>query len=211
MANVLAPFGFMPVRRLDGAGWTGGQTVRKIKSTNTNKFFKGDVVKVLSAGNQGYIDVLAAGAATLVAGVFVGCRYLSTAFGRPIWSNFFPGGDTTQDVEAYIIDDPNCVFLAQTAGTSGAALGLAGIDLNFDINTTTAGNQLNGLSGMALDDNTGATTSTLPFRLVDVPGIQAPLPNILGGGAVNGYDATAKFNVVYVAFNNQNYKALTAV
>jgi hypothetical protein len=81
-------------------------------------------IKVLSgAGNQGYIDILAAGAATLVAGVFIGYRYISTAFGRPIWGNYFRRGDTTQDVEAYIIDDSFCVFAVQTGGTSGAALG----------------------------------------------------------------------------------------
>jgi hypothetical protein len=207
MANVLAPFGFMPVARKDGAAWTGNQTVRKIKSNNSNKFFKGDVVKLAAA--QGYIDIDAAGNTSAFAGVFIGCRYISTAFGRPIWSPFFPGGDTTQDVEAYIIDDPNVIFLVQTAGTSGNPLALAGIDLNYDINTTTAGNQLSGLSGMALDDNTGATTSTLPFRVVDVPGIQAPLPNIFGQ-SVNGYDPTTKFNFVYVVFNNQNYKSLLA-
>jgi hypothetical protein len=203
MANVLAPFGFQPIRRLDGASWTANMTVRKIASNNSTAIFKGDVVKSL---NTGYIAQAAAND-TQIAGVFVGCQYLSTSQSRTVWSPYWPGSDTTQDVTAYIIDDPLCVFLAQSGGGSGSPVGLSAIGDNIKITTATAGNTANGISGMALDDANIATTSTYPFRIIDIPGVQ--VANL--GASVNGYDTTTKYNFVIVAFNSQDFKSLTGI
>lgn len=209
MANTLAPFGFQPIRRLDGASWDVNQSVRKIASANTNKFYKGDVVKSLSTG---YIDV--AGASdTQIVGVFVGCRYFSVAQQRTVWSPYFPGGDVSADVEAYIIDDPMVLFIAQTGGGSGAALGIAAIGNNIKLTTATAGNAQSGISGMALDDGNVNTTSTFPFRVVDIPNVQTSggAVGTAGGAIGNGYDPTTKYNVAIVAFNSQDFKSTTGI
>jgi hypothetical protein len=206
MANTLAPFGLTPIRRLDGAAWSGNQSHRLIAATNTNNIYQGDVVKSL---NTGYIDVAAPGS-TQIAGIFVGCEYLSASTNKKIFTNHFPGSDVmaSTTVDAYIIDDPLCVFLAQTAGTSGSPIGLSAIGNNVNFNASAAsGNNLNGISGMTIDDNTVNTTNTLPFRVVGVPGLD--VPNL--GAAVNGYDTTTKYNVVLVAFNNQDFKSLTGI
>lgn len=203
MANVLAPFGFMPVRRLDGSSWTSNMSVRKIAAADTNKIYKGDLVKSL---NTGYIRV--AGASdTQVNGVFVGCKYLSTSMSRTVWSPRWPGADSAYDAEAYVIDDPWCVFLAQTGGVSGAAAGLTLINTNVQIAVTTAGNDLTGISGQVVNENTAADTATFPLRVVDVPGVQ--VANL--GASVNGYDTATKYNVVLVTFNNQDFKSLTGI
>jgi hypothetical protein len=208
MANVLAPFGFTPVRRLDGAAWTGNQSQYKIASNNNHHFYQGDVVQLL---NTGYIDLQTA-STNQVIGVFVGCEYLSTAGSRRVWSNQF-NGDTSVDVIAYVIDDPLCVFLAQTGGASGSAIPLSAVGENIQITTTTAGSNFTGISGMAADENVlGTATTTLPFRVVGIPG----LSDVTSGTPylappANGYDQTTKYNLVLVAFNNQMFRTLTGI
>lgn len=210
MANVLAPFGFTPVRRLDGAAWTGNQSQYKISFDNTHHFYQGDVVKMLTTG---YVDTAAVvGGGAQILGIFVGCEYLSTAMSRRVWSNQFPGSDTTADVIAYVVDDPLCVFMAQCGGASGSAIALASLQRNVNFSTTTAGNSLNGISGMAVDDNLVADTTTLPFRVVGIPGstdIAAGVPYL--GAPANGYDQTTKYNLVLVSFNNQMFRTQTGI
>lgn len=177
--------------------------VRKIKSDYNTAIFKGDAVKSL---NTGYIAVAGAGDSP-VHGIFVGCKYLSTSIGRTVWSNFYPGADAAADVEAYVIDDPMCVFLAQTAGATGAVT-LTYVGNNVALSAATAGSTATGISGQSVTEGSGSvTTSTLPFRVVGVPGVD--IPNV--GAAANGYDTTTKYNVVLVAFNSQDYKSLTGV
>jgi hypothetical protein len=199
MANVFSPNGFVPLRRLDGAAWTASQNTAKIAAANTHKFFTGDPVVQLSTG---FIDRVAIGslATNGTFGIFVGCKYLSTALGRTQWSNQFPGGDTTTDVEAYVITDPMVVFRCWVGtGASSAAGGPAvqadiGENFNWQIGT---GNTSNGLSGAYLDFASLATTNTLPLTITalvtDPPG-------------VNGTDITTAGNLVEVILNQQAYK-----
>lgn len=211
MANVLAPFGLTPVRRLDGAAWTGNQSQYKIASANTHHFYQGDVVIQLSTG---YIDTAAVvGGGAQILGVFVGCEYLSTAMSRRVWSNQFPGSDTAADVIAYVVDDPLVVFLAQTGGVTGSALPFTAVQNNINFTTSVAsGNNLNGISGMAIDDNTSANTTTLPFRVVGIPGLSDVVTGVpYLGPPANGYDQTTKYNLVWVSFNNQMFRTQTGI
>ena len=208
MANVLAPFGFTPVRRLDGAAWTGNQSRYLIAAANTGKFYQGDVVTLLTTG---YIDLVTPGSTVAAAGIFIGCNYLSSSQNRRVWSNQFPGGDTTTDVTAYIIDDPSCVFLAQswTATTNKLTLDLLGANISFNTHANNsavpAGNTLNGISGMVIDADTTSPTTTYTFRLVGIPGLT------IGslGAAENGYDTNTIYNVGLVGWNLQQFR-LTA-
>lgn len=150
-----------------------------------------------------------------VAGVFAGCKYLSTAQKRTVWSNYWPGSDTSNDVEAYVITDPNARFVVQTANsnTTATAVGQAqvGQNIGFNWNDSTAtgetnGNTANGLSTMFADQYTlssaGVTgaNAALPFRVIALanylPGQAAPISGI------NGNDATAGYNKIVVGFNN---------
>lgn len=200
MPNTNAPFGFTPVRRLDGASWSASVSQRMIKATNTNKFFQGDVVSNLTGANRGYVDVTAPGAQA-VAGVFIGCYYLSNALSRRVFSTQFPGGDTSQDVQALIIDDPFVVFRVQV---KAGPLAFSSIGQNANFSQATAGNTANGLSGNTLDDGTVAGTSTLPFTIVGVPNSNA---NMMGVSVGPGLDPTTAFNVIEVTFNNEAFRA----
>lgn len=200
MANIFSPNGLTPLRRLDGAAWTGAMSKRLIAAANTHKFFAGDPVILLSTG---YIDRVAIGAigSSTTLGVFVGCEYLSTAFGRKQWANQFPGGDTTIDIDGYIVDDPNVVYGCWVGtGAASAAGGPAvqadvGANFNWQIGT---GNTSNGISGAYLDYASLATTATLPLTIIGL--VQDP-------PGVNGTDITTAGNYVEVILNQQAYKA----
>lgn len=200
MSNVFAPNGFTPVRRIDGAAWDDQITKRLIASANTNKFYKGDPVSVLSTG---YIDVVAPGSLPTqgVLGIFMGCQYLSTASGSPKWSPQFPGGDAAADVTAYICMDPNVVFRAQVgnAGATGGPAVLGDLNKNFNF-AFGSGNTLSGISGAYLDYSTKATTDTLPFTLIGL--VQDP-------PGVNGTDTGSAGNIVEVVFNQSAFKVGT--
>ena len=193
MANVLAPFGYNWLAKLDGSPPNSGTAKLRIAYNNTVKIFRGDWVIQLSSG---YIGVGAAGGGGIGAGVFWGCKYYSVAGKIPKWSPYWPGADAPsgQDVEAYVIIDPQAKFMVQCGGLSGAALPLTAIGQNADLDATTAGNTSTGLSGMALDDNIVGTTSTLPFHIVERGS------SILTPG-VNGADDTTSYNYALVTIN----------
>ena len=205
MANVLAPFGFSYVGKQDGSVPNAGLFSALVTSGNTTAIYRGDWCVQL---NTGYIGVAAAGQAGIGAGVFWGCRYYSTAGKIPKWSPYWPGSDATGAVTAFLITDPQALFLVQTAGTSGSALPLTAVGQNADINTGTAGSTLNGISGMTLDDNIVGNTSTLPFHIVRrfSDPIDGPLtgPGIAGQ---NGADNTTIYNYAYVTINAAVLKA----
>jgi hypothetical protein len=182
MPNTNAPFGFRVYRGM-GATPTYEQSVRLVKSDNTTAIYFGDPVSNLDTG---YIARATAGTAQ-IAGIFAGCKYLSTSQKRVVWSNYWPGADAAADVEAYIIDAPNTQFLVQAGGT---AIGLAAMGLYVQFNLGT-GNANTGISGAFVESPN--VTATLPFRIigfdVDPPGS-------------NGTDIASAYNYIIVGFNN---------
>ena len=182
MANTNAPFGFRQYRGL-GSAPTYEQSVRLIKSDNSTAVYFGDPVSNL---NTGYITRATAGTAQ-IAGIFAGCKYLSTSQKRTVWSNYWPGADASSDVEAYIIDDPNAQFVVQAGGT---AIGLADMGLYVQFNLG-SGNATTGISGAYVESP--AVTATLPFRIIGF--IESP-------PGANGTDITSAYNQIIVGFNN---------
>ena len=104
MANTLAPFGFRQYFGGAGGAPTFNQTTRRIASSNSTAIYFGDPVMPVVSTANGYITQAAAGS-TMLAGIFVGCRYLSVSLKRTVWSNYWPGSDANGDVDAYVIDD----------------------------------------------------------------------------------------------------------
>ena len=157
-----------------------------------------------------------------VAGIFVGCKYLSTSQKKTVWGNYWPGSDANGDVYAYAITDPNAQFLVQTANsnTTATAVGLANVGQNIGFYLNSAnnaasptvgnggGNTTTGLSGAYADQYTLSANSAqgyyanavLPFRIVSLlnyqPGATSPLVSI------NGSDPTTAYNKIVVGFNN---------
>jgi hypothetical protein len=185
MANTFAPFGFRQVAGT-GSAPTYEQVTMAIASNNSTAIFFGDAVVPVTGSATGYIKQATASTVAL-AGIFVGCTYLSTAQKRTTWSNYWPGSDATGDVTAYVVNDPNAKFVVQAGATN---VGFSKIGQNIQLNVGT-GNTANGISGMYVESP--ATTATLPFRVVDVVS-QPP--------GANGTDITAAYNYVIVQFNN---------
>lgn len=208
MANTSAPFGFSEAR---GTGSV--PTYEQVEgflnyngsAPSTTAIFSGDP---LFRQSDGSLAVVVASIGTnTIAGVFVGCKYLSVAQKRTVWSNYWPGSDAATSgaaslVSVYYINDPNAQFLAQTGGSTSVGLTTASVGLNLQFAYGT-GNTANGISGAYLDMNstTGTTTATLPFRLVSL--VTAP-PGAPG-------TAAGAYNYAIVAFNNVETKNATAV
>ena len=194
MANTNAPFGF---RQYSGTGSspTYEQVPMRILYSNTTAIYFGDAVIPLSTGYIGQ----ATASTVQVAGIFVGCKYLSTSMKRTVWSNYWPGSDVASsapDIEAYVVNDPNAKFLVQAGGT---AVGIAAINANIQLNVGT-GNAATGISGMYVE--TPNTTDTLPFRVV---GLVTDPPG------ANGTDYASAYNQIIVAFNYVSTRTTTGV
>jgi hypothetical protein len=196
MANTNAPFGF---RQYQGTGSAPTyEQVAVVIDYNASAIYYGDPVTWQADGSVAQSASTGATPGALgIAGIFVGCKYLSVSQKRTIWSNYWPGSDVASGnfVEGYIVNDPLAKFVAQSDST--------GINFPLDLNATIgfaigSGNAANGISGAYLDTTTINTASYLqnnPFKIVGVinfpPGAQGTYAN------GQGYDwAVVSFNNV---------------
>jgi len=197
MANTFAPFGFS---QYYGAGSSPTyEQVTTICAYNAAAMYFGDPVSRVAAGG---IAPTAPGTQAL-AGIFIGCKYLSVSMKRTVWSNYWGAADvaSTNTVECYIVNDPNARFLAQCGGSAtNLALADVGANVQFAFGTP---NTTTGLSGAYIDMTvTPTTTATFPFRVVTL--VQDP-------PGANGTALTGGYNYAVVAFNNVETKTLTGI
>lgn len=197
MPNTNAPFGFEHVGFAGARPGSYGNTTRLIAAANTDVIYIGDPIYSLSTG---YIAKATPGT-TPICGVFIGCSYYSASARQKVWSPYYPGSGATGDVEAYIVTDETALFKVQVAGSTSTGVVFADIGANIQFAYGT-GSTATGLSGAYVDQTTISTTSTLPFRIVEI---------ITQPSGVNGYDATAAYNQVLVRVNNQDFNQLTGV
>ncbi len=141
MANLDRPHGFGVIGRLGG----GSLRLRKYRLAAANTAIgKGMVVQMTNAGT---VDIGGTGMTVTVIGL--AAHYCAAAKGA------------TSDPYILVNDQPDLVFEGQTDNGSGTATAQTCIGLNAEIvvgsvNTTT------GLSTAEIDENSAATTSTLP-------------------------------------------------
>jgi hypothetical protein len=197
VANTLSLFGFSPEGTVGGSTPNFKLSNRLVASTNATAIYKGDAVVPVTGSVTGYIQQATASTVAL-AGIFWGCTYTSLSQGRRVWSPYWPGSDANGDVTAYVLDDPQMVFMVQSS--QATPIGITSLNQNVQLSVGT-GNTSTGLSGMGI--TTPATTATLPFTIVGF--VQNPPGS-------NGTDITTAFNWVLVTFNNEIFRAgLTSV
>jgi len=209
MANTANPFGAVQWGTVVGATPNFAQSASvksafRILATYNTAIGFGDLVTLVAGANPtGYINRWTAGAGSATvqaAGVFYGCRYLSTGQKKMVWNNWWPGSDATGDVEAFVTSDPTAMFQIQSSSSSvpidQTYIGLTADVVMGTVNTTT------GWSAMALALPSVSSPANLPFKVVAV--IQDP-------PGVNGNDVTTPFNNVLVTFNNQIFKSLLTI
>ena len=201
MANTSAPFGFSQYSGL-GSAPTYEQVPVQI-AYNASALFFGDPVVPVNDGTVAKGDPT--GSPTVqIAGIFVGCKYLSVAQKRTVWSNYWPGSDVASGnvVTGYIINDPNAMFLAQIGGSTSVGAAQTDVNANWQYSYGSGGNTANGLSGAYADVSVSpTTTSTFPFRLVALVDTPPGAPGTAAGA----------YNLGIFAFNNVSTKQLTSV
>jgi hypothetical protein len=161
MANKDASFGLKPVRMMGGSPYSGGQSRYRIAANYGTSIFQGDLVMQVTGGT---VEIHADGGTVPIVGVFNGCMYTDPTTSEQVFSNYYPASTNASDIIAFVHDDPNTVFEIQADDTFPVA------DLfgNFDIVYTNSGSTYTGISGAELDVTTGATSTNLPLKAIDI-------------------------------------------
>ena len=160
MANVVEKFGLRPYRKLDGTPLVGAQNRYTIASNHTTAIFQGDLVIPLTAGN---IDRHTANNSAAVIGVFNGCFYTDPTTSKPTFRNSYPGSIVASDITAFVVDDPDAVFLMD----ADAAFTRADLYQNYSV-TTGGGNTTTGISEVQLDVSVSGTNASFVIQAIDI-------------------------------------------
>jgi hypothetical protein len=173
MATTAAPFGLRPVKRTDGMPYAGATTQYLIDPAGeaTNLFY-GQVVII---GADGFIalatgtgedlttNAISGTTGVVAIGVFVGCEFVNSS-GQLVQSQFYPSGTANGGtIKAYVVDDPNVLFLAQLDGAGAQTI--IGTNTFFAAaQSTSTGSTTTGNSTSALDAT--VQTAAAAFRIV---------------------------------------------
>lgn len=169
MATTATPYGLKAVNHIGGTPYAGSTRLLPIASGYATNIYNGSVV--LIDGTAGTVQIVtdlgnnADAFPAGVIGVFVGCTYTDPNLGTVVFSQNWPTGTVASDAQAYIVDDPDVVFMAQADGAVTQAD--LGQNTNFAaVQSTTTGDTTTGNSSSAVSSTT-ATTATIAFRIVD--------------------------------------------
>lgn len=164
MASTAAPYGLKPINLIGGLPFAGSTRQIKIASGYGANIFNGDIVQVHTDGTITKVTNVGTNADPFPAGtvgVFVGCAYTDATMGF-ITRQYWPTGTVASDAVAYVVDDPDALFMIQADDTMAQAT----LHTNYGVNQT-AGSTVTGNSKVSLDVATGATTATIAFKVVD--------------------------------------------
>ena len=195
MANVNKAFGLRPLAKLGSNYNSDGDTQYRIASNTATAIFQGDTVTFGVSGgvSTGFI-VKHTPAAPNILGVFLGCQYTDPTSKKPVWRNYYPGSIVADDIVAFVVDDPNALFLVQASGIAGAAA----IGQNANLVQTAAGNTTTGVSGLELNTGSLGAASDLNVKVV---GVTTDPSNS---------DLTAAYADLIVVINEHLYRGPTA-
>jgi hypothetical protein len=197
MATTATPYGLKAVNHIGGTPYAGSTRLLPIASGYATNIYNGSVVAIVAAGTVEIVTDLGNNADAFpagVIGVFVGCTYTDPNAGTVVFRQNWPTGTVADDAQAYIIDDPDVVFMAQADGAVTQAD--LGQNTNFAaVQSTTTGDTTNGNSSSAVSSTTAAT-STIAFRIVDF--VDSPTSTV--GDAFT--DLLIKFNAGIHSYDN---------
>ena len=191
MANVSEKFGLRPYRKLDGTPLVGAQNRYTIASGYATAIYQGDLVEPLTSGN---IQKHGANTSDAVVGVFNGCFYTDPTTQKPTFSNHYPGGIAASDITAFVVDDPDAVFLID----ADEAFTRADLFRNYSV-TNTTGVTATGISKAQLDVSVSGTAQTFVIQAIDI--CQDPDNSDTGSANAN----------ILVRINNHFYRSGTGI
>ncbi|NND23815.1 MAG: hypothetical protein HKN86_03895 [Acidimicrobiia bacterium] len=191
MANVSEKFGLRPYRKLDGTPLVGAQNRYTIASGYATAIYQGDLVQPTAAGN---IERHTANTSDAVVGVFNGVFYTDPTTQKPTYKNYYPGSIAASDITAFVVDDPDAVFLMD----ADEAFTRADLYANYSVTNTTGVTQT-GISKVQLDVSATGTASTFVVQAIDIS--QDP---------DNSDTATSNANIL-VRINNHFFRSGTGI
>ena len=201
MAAVSAPYGLRAVNHIGGTPYAGSTRLLPIANGYASNIYNGSIVSIVVGGTVEMVTVTGNGGGGTAAafpagtiGVFVGCTYSDPVTGNLTFSQYWPSGTAAGDAQAYIVDDPDVVFMAQADG----AVTQADLGQNTHlaaVQSTTTGTIPAGNSNSAVTATT-ATTAAFAFRVVDF--VDSPTSAV--GDAFT--DLLVKFNAGVHSYNN---------
>ena len=191
MSNQVEKFGLRPYRKLDGTPLVGAQNRYTIASGLAGAIFQGEMVQPLTSGN---IERHAPNTSEAVVGVFNGCFYTDPTTQKPTYSNYYPGGIAASDITAFVIDDPDAVFLMD----ADEAFTRADLYKNYSVTNTTGVTQT-GISKQQLDVSASGTAATFAVQAIDIS--QDPENSDTGSANAN----------ILVRINNHFYRSGTGL
>ena len=203
MANFVQPRGFVPVRYLNGAAWSGGGNMYYIPANDTNQYNPGDVVLTAAVGADanGIPAVTKNTTGTgVVRGVLIGVLKANPNNPSLVGTNIdltvqnIPA-TKTQAYYVLVVDDPKVVYQIQDDGITTANLVAASVGLNasFTVTNPTAPAQN---SATVLLSSSFATTAGLTVKIFGL----SQIPN-------NAFGANATWDVI---FNQHEFQGNTA-
>lgn len=199
--TISGPYGLRPVNLIGGQVFAGATRQRRIVNSSASSIGFGDPVKFDSNGCVVVCNETTAAPTTGFAGVFMGCTFVSAVTGQPTFSQAWISGTAIASntyIVAYICEDPDQLF--QVCGVSGTTVvsttsGFTYTDVG--LNVSMVANTLNTTtkdSRYAVDIASGATTQTLPLRVIDV----VPDTAFTYSGTLYYPEIIVKFNAAYV-------------
>ncbi len=200
MASTATPYGLKPINLIGGRPYAGSVRHIKIASAYDTNIFNGSIVSIVAGGTIEIVTTNGDNSTTFpdgTIGVFLGCAYTNSD-GQFIHRNYWPADTVASDAVAYVIDDPDCLYMAQADG----AVTQADLGQNTHlaaVQSGTTGSTLTGRSTSALTATTN-TTATWAFRIVDF--VDGPLSTV--GDAYT--DLIVKFNP-----NEHSYENATGI
>jgi len=175
-------FGLIPSGTLGATPSTGGQNKYKIDSGYGTSLYLGQPVQYDTAGgandNPGYIINGQDAITRSTIGVFNGCFYTDATTNKPTFSSYFPrttAPANSEDVDAFIIDNPfqqyNVQLSARLAATAVLAQAEMGKTLGLTVSANGAasansGSTLSGQSNSQLTVGTASNAVANQWRLL---------------------------------------------
>jgi hypothetical protein len=191
MSNQVEKFGLRPYRKLDGTPLVGAQNRYTIASGYATAIFQGDMVVPVTGGN---VERYPGNTSTAVVGVFNGVFYTDPTTQKPTFKNYYPGGVAASDITAFVVDDPDAVFLID----ADATFARADLFQNYSL-TAVSGNIKTGNSLQQLDVSESGTNATFIVQAIDIS--QDP---------DNSDTSSANANIL-VRINNHFYRSGTGL
>ncbi len=202
--------GFQTARTIGAFTNTGVTNEYPITATNATAIFIGDAVSLSTLGT-----IQQGTASQVMLGVFMGTKFQTTAnqavgtFSQAFWPGN-PGLAAGTTAVALVADDPNAIWTIQetsSSGASGTPLTQGAVGLNANFASSVTGSTVTGLSVMALNNSSTATTLVGNMQIVAldptvVLGVRGATPSQNGG-----QQAVGAFANWLVRLNTNQYAA----